>query len=562
MDCLARAQAKLLAECAPLGSERVPVCGALGRVLREDLRAQEDRPRHARAAMDGYALRCADLQKGEALELQAAVYAGALAQGELQAGQAVPVATGARIPAGADTLLRKEWAQRQGGRLQPLQVVERGRDIRARAEEWRRGDCLIPAGRIVDPCAIAVASANQARSLLVDALPAVRVLSSGDEIRGEGGDALPDSNGPFLKAFCQARGVKVQEGEVLPDDPELLRRALAQALSGVDLLITTGGMSVGERDGMVKSAVALGGRMIFQGVALRPGRPIGAAKVDGTLWLMLPGSPGAVLAGAQLFLAPLLEAMGVAGSPPRGPRQAQLLAPIGKGSSTFARWRPVKCSQGGSSARLTVLDSLNPHHLLTPLRSDGFALVDAAGGPMVQYYGRQPELAEPPCVAITGPSGSGKTTLIRKLIAHLAPDKRICVIKHSHHRIPAEAPHKDTARFLQAGAHCVFFVSETDFVVRSQAEPWDRLRMSRWASALEPRPDLVIIEGFSSFAGPRLEVLGPEDPRQAPDIRAFAGPQGICACVLRGREIAALEIPCFDSEAVAQIAQWMLAPRS
>lgn len=562
MDSLAQAQAKLLAQCVPLPSERVELSLALGRVLREDLRAQKDRPQHARAAMDGYALRVEDLNRGGRLELQAAIFAGLVPQEELQPGRAVPVSTGARIPRGADTVLRKEWAQLEGKGLRPLREASLGRDIRAPGEEWRRGDCLIPAGTIVDPSAIAVASANESSSLLVGALPKVRVLSSGDEIRGDHDDALPDSNGPFLRAFCQARGLSVQGGEVLPDEPQALQTALAKAFADVDLLITSGGMSVGERDGMVKSAKAMGGSMIFQGVLLRPGRPIGAAKVGKTLWLMLPGSPGAVLAGAELLLAPLLEAMGAAAGASHAPHRAMLSAPQQGVESSFARWRPVALTKAVAPAQIEELESLSPHHLLTPLRCDGFALLEGKGASMVQYYGRQPQLATVPCMAITGPSGSGKTTLIRKILAHLAPKKRICVIKHSHHPVPAEAPHKDTARFLQEGAHCVFFVSDSDFVVRSQAEPWDRLRMSRWASALEPRPDLVIIEGFSSFAGPRLEVLGPQDPRQAADIEAQLGPQAICACVLRGREIAELDVPCFDSEAIEEIAQWMLASRA
>lgn len=556
-----QARAKLLAACPEPVSESISPSCAVGRILREDLVATVDRPSVARAAMDGYAVRHGDLCVGAALPCTQSAYAGQRHVGALQPGQAMHVSTGAALPSGADTVLRKEYGVFAQGGLEVKTLPGFGQDIRPRGEEWSQGERLLLAGLTLTPAMIAVAAANRVQKLRVQRRPKVRILSSGDEIASDDADAVPDSNGPLLAAFCQSRGISAQMGEVLADDPERLHAGLKAALEGVDLLITSGGMSVGDRDAMVQCAQALGANILFHRVDLRPGRPIGAAKLGQTLWLMLPGSPGAVMAGAELFLGPLLAAMGAPALPSSVVQPVKSLTP----APSYHRLRWSQVHVGPLGWEIDCPSDLNVHHLMSPVRSDGFVVTRPGQEGWVEYVGSAPSgrVSWPSCVAITGPSGSGKTTLIRRVLEHLSPTHRVVVIKHSHHKVPPEAPHKDTARFRQAGAASVLFVSGSEFVLRSSGEDWTRPQLEAWVSRLDPRPDLILVEGFSSFKGPRVELLGPNDERSDQEILARAGDKTLLACVLRGRKAPQLEIPIFDSESIEAFAAWLLkAPAS
>lgn len=556
MISLQDARAKLLAACPEPLIESIPLAQAVGRILREDLVAAEDRPCLDRAAMDGYAVRHADLAPGKTLACARTAYAGHAQTQAIASEEAVRVSTGAALPPGTDTVLRKEYGSLAEDVLTVQKVPVIGQDIRPRGEEWKQGEALLSSGSILTPPMIAVAAANRCTTLCVQKKPAVRILSSGDEIASQARDSVPDSNGPLLAAFCQTKGVQAQLGDVLLDCPLALQAKLKVALQGVDLLITSGGMSVGDKDGMVPAAKALGATILFHRVDLRPGRPIGAARLGQTLWLMLPGSPGAVTAGAELFLGPLLAAMGAPGFQTSVQHPARSLSDAP--DHVRLRWSHIKAGPLGWEVQSPA--ALNPHHLMSPIRSDGFVVSDPSQNVWLGYVGQAPKepWSWPACVAITGPSGSGKTTLIRRLLEHLSPKHRVVVIKHSHHKVPPEAPHKDTARFRQAGAACVFFVSGNEFVLRSSGEDWTRPQLQAWVSRLDPRPDLILIEGFSSFKGPRLEVLGPEDPRSEAELLARAGDHNLLACVVRGRAAPRLEIPVFDSESVEAVANWLL----
>lgn len=518
--------------------------------------------------MDGYAVRIEDLRLGGTLEHAGACYAGHLQEGALEPGTALAISTGAAVPRGANTILRKEYAQLVGKKIKVLRMPKRGQDIRPQGEEWQAGECLLHRGKMLTPAMIAVAAALGKAQLEVQALPRLRICSSGDEIAGEGQDQVPDSNGPFLQAVARVHGVVAREGDVLSDQPDLLLEQLRQALQGVDLLVTSGAMSVGDKDGMLHCAQVLGAELLFHGVDIRPGRPIGAARLGQTLWLMLPGSPGAVMMGAELFLKPLLEKMGAV--QPVAPQRAEVrLAPSHAENASGAelpkptgpvrmRWGTIEA--GPEDWTLLPSPELSPHHLRTPLQADGYALCPGSEKTGVNYTGKAPApfSAWPVCVGITGPSGSGKTTLIRRLLDHLSPEHRVVVIKHSHHPVPPEPGHKDTARFLQAGAESVLFVSGSEFVLRSQGPDWSRPVLQRWVARMEPCPELVIIEGFSSYPGPRVEVLGPEDTRGVQELEQEPRYQQLLACVVRGRAAPVLSVPVFDSEAISEIAQWLL----
>lgn len=544
---------RLLSACPEPCSEILPLGEAVGRILREDLVAQVNRPAQDRAAMDGYALRRSDLERSRDFRCVRRAYAGDLLTEPIAPMEAVVVSTGSSMPPGCDTVVRKEFVTPGQDAMFVHTLPEPGQDIRRKCEEWQKGETLAAAGLPVCPALIAVAAANGRTSLAVQRRPEVVVLSTGNEVAGGAADFVPDSNGPFLQAFCCARGVKARLAEPLADDPNKLAQGILSALDKADLLITSGGMSVGDRDHMRRCVASLGGELLFQGVKVRPGRPLSAARVKQRLWLMLPGSPGAVAMGAELFLAPLLFAMGAVQAPSPVQRPARGSESLGH----FARLHWVKAPPGGSWD-IQNSTPLNPHHLLSPLRSDGYILQKPQRETSARDVGAHPRMVPrgPNAIAITGPSGSGKTTLIRRLLATLGNTHRVVVLKHSHHPVPPEPPHKDTARFLAAGAQAVLFVSGSDLVLRSSEPPFERSALSRWVAQLEPAAQLIIIEGFSAFPGPRIEVLGPQDPRQP---QALVADSDLLACVLRGREIPKhVSMPIFDSEDISGVARFLL----
>ena len=311
MISVEEALARLLEPLAALPPEQISLVDGLGRVLAEDVAARRTQPPFAVSAMDGYAVRSEDLVAIPVeLRIVAEVPAGAGFGGHVGAGEAARIFTGAPLPAGTDTIVIQEDTQRNGDRVRVLEGAPRGRYVRREGLDFSEGEVLPRTGRRLTARDIGLLAAMNRPWLLVHRQPRIGILSTGDEIVMPGDPIGPhqivSSNSLALAAFVTAcGGIPVSVGNA-PDDPEALRR-IAAATQGVDLLVTTGGASVGEHD-LVRDALAADGlELDFWQIAMRPGKPLMVGRYRGATMVGLPGNPVSTLVCALLFLRPALD---------------------------------------------------------------------------------------------------------------------------------------------------------------------------------------------------------------------------------------------------------------
>jgi molybdopterin molybdotransferase len=305
------AQGRLLAPLDQLPAEQISLADGLGRILAEDLAARRTQPPFAVSAMDGYAVRATDLSAVPAiLRIVAEVPAGAGFGGRVGPGEAVRIFTGAPLPEDTDTIVIQENTERLGERVRVLEAAPRGRYVRREGLDFAAGEVLLRAGRRLTARDIGLLAAMNRPWLFVHRRPRVAILSTGDEIvmPGEpiGPHQIVSSNSLALAAFVAAcGGTPVVLGNA-PDDATALRR-IAAATGGVDLLVTTGGASVGDHD-LVRDALSTDGLALdFWQIAMRPGKPLMVGRYRGTPMLGLPGNPVSTLVCALLFLKPALD---------------------------------------------------------------------------------------------------------------------------------------------------------------------------------------------------------------------------------------------------------------
>jgi molybdopterin molybdotransferase len=309
-----------LEDVAPLPAERVPLAAALGRALARDLVSEVDLPAFDASTMDGYALRAADARRaGARLPVAFEVFAGQPAPGPLPLGSCCRIFTGAPLPPGADAVEQQEEV-RQAGRVAVFaRAAVRGRFVRRRGSDVGRGTVAAAAGSQVDAGTIALAAGLGRKELPVHRRPRVAILPTGDEIVPVGTTPAPgqivETNGHALSAAAREAGAEPVLLPTAPDEPRALRRALAAA-RGVDALVTTGGVSVGERDLVRAALAAAGARLDFWRVAMRPGKPFTFGRWGRTAVFGLPGNPTSALVTFELFARPALRAL--AGLPGTG----------------------------------------------------------------------------------------------------------------------------------------------------------------------------------------------------------------------------------------------------
>ena len=294
------ALAEMRAHALRMPAEPVPLASLVGRVLAEDVRARGDHPAFTNSAMDGFAVRAADAAQGAFLRVVGESRAGTPFTGTVGAGEATRISTGAQMPDGADAVLRKEDAQEAGDDARVTAAPAAGAHVRRRGEDVRRGQVLIPAGRVIGAHEVAVvAAAGHARAACARR-PRVAVLGSGDEVVAPGGDLAPgqvfDANRPGIRAQAEAAGAEVIAAPLVPDDRERTVAAVRELLGRPDgrapeLLVTIGGVSVGRHDHLRPALEAAGVREILFGVQIRPGHPLWLGRRGEQLVLGLPGNP-------------------------------------------------------------------------------------------------------------------------------------------------------------------------------------------------------------------------------------------------------------------------------
>ena len=324
MISVEEARAKILAFLQPTPAEIVALAEAWHRVTAAPVIARLTQPPADVSAMDGYALRAADGGIGATLRVIGAAPAGHPFAGSVGPGQAVRLFTGSVVPQGADGILRQEDATRDGDSLRVNEAVTEGRHIRRAGQDFSRGDAVLPAGRRITARDVGLAAAANHPWLSVHRRPRVGVLATGDEIAMPGESIPPggivSSNSHALAALVRAAGA---EPTVLPvaQDTHAAVAAVADAVGGLDMLVTTGGASVGDHDLVIAGLQSRGLELDFWQIAMRPGKPLlfgrfGADRSHLPV-LGLPGNPVSAMVCAILFLLPALARLsGLPAAPP------------------------------------------------------------------------------------------------------------------------------------------------------------------------------------------------------------------------------------------------------
>lgn len=302
--------------------EAVPLHQALGRILAEDVVSPVDIPPAPNSAVDGYAVYHADLnpEAETRLPVIGRITAGQPELPEARRGTAVRIFTGARMPPGPDTVMMQEDCTEDGDHVVIKPGIKKGANARKAGEDVARGDVVLHRGQKLRPQDVGQAAAVGRREVLVSQRLKVGLFSTGDELREPGADLEPgaiyDSNRYTIHALLTGLGCAVDDLGILPDDLETVRNALQAAEGKHDLLVTSGGVSVGEED-HVKTAVEALGKLHLWRLAIKPGRPIALGQVGRVPFVGLPGNPVAVVVTFLTVVRPLiLRLMGGNGAPP------------------------------------------------------------------------------------------------------------------------------------------------------------------------------------------------------------------------------------------------------
>jgi len=340
---IAQAQARLLALAEPLAPQSVPLLEAAGRYLAAPLCARRDQPWADLSAMDGYAIRAADMPGP--WQLAGEVAAGALPPTRrLAPGTAMRIFTGAPMPPGADSVVLQEDVAAQNGliRLTGDGPGAPGRHVRLRASDFACGDDLLSPGLRLTPPRLALAALAGHADLAVRQRPRVALLSTGDELVPPGTPCppgkLPASNDIMLRAMLESAGADVIANRIVPDDQPRLVAAL-RACEEADIIVSTGGASVGDHDLVRPALEAAGGSIDFWRIAMRPGKPLIVGRLGRAIFIGLPGNPVSAMVTGALFLIPLARHLAGDADPLPRPRSARLGAamPATGGRTTFIR---------------------------------------------------------------------------------------------------------------------------------------------------------------------------------------------------------------------------------
>ena len=361
----------LIGAIEPLGSEIVPLNEAGGRTLAADLTARGQAPRAAVSTMDGYAVIDAATAPGEWLEIVGESRAGAAWRSVLEPGQAARIFTGAGVPEGATRVIIQEHAERDGMRVRFTPGFGPATYIRAAGSDFKAGAVLLSAGARLTPRALVAAAAADRAELSVARRPRVAILATGDELAVPGEahsrpDEIPETIGPAVAALARNAGAEVVARAICPDDPERLSALGGDMLAAADLVVVTGGASVGERDFAKMSFAAHGLELAFEKVAIKPGKPVWFGRCGETLVLGLPGNPTSAMVTAALFLRPLLARMQGSDAAPEWrnlPLAAPLPATDDRETFVRARWDaaglvPLGNQDSGAQSPLAEADWL------------------------------------------------------------------------------------------------------------------------------------------------------------------------------------------------------------
>jgi molybdopterin molybdotransferase len=380
---VAEAQRLVLERTHRLDAERVPVERAAGRVLAEPASAVTDLPPFPSSAMDGFAVRADEVQPGARLPVVARIAAGAPADRDLAPGEAMAISTGGAVPEGADTVIPLELVEDSGDAIEIREVVAQGGNVRERGSDVRAGDLVLAPGLRLGPAQVGALAAAGIHEVQCAKRPRVGILVTGSELRNPGEELAPgeiyESNGVLLATALQLAGAVPAQLGVVGDDAGELERAMERALLGFDMLITSGGASVGPHDLVREIQAGLRVEEVFWGVAVKPGKPVAFGMRRDHLVFNLPGNPVSVLVTFELFVRPAVNAMLGLPDPEPDFRRGLLAAPVRRNAEReqFVR---ARSRREGDEVLLEPIEGQESHMIARAGRADALIEVQAGEG--------------------------------------------------------------------------------------------------------------------------------------------------------------------------------------
>jgi molybdopterin molybdotransferase len=377
---LPEAISRVLERVRPLEAEAVPVREAVGRVLGADATAGVDLPPFPSSAMDGFAVRAVDTPGR--LRVVARIAAGRPAEGALGPGEAMGIATGGVVPAGADAVVPIEYVVEHDNDVEIPEAVGEGVNVRPRGGDIAAGDVVVPAGARLGAAQLGAVAAAGLAEVACARRPRVVVLTTGTELRRPGEPLGPgevyEANGLLLSAALAAAGASVEELASVEDDDQAHRDAIAQGLEA-DLLVTSGGVSVGPHDLVRRIEAELGVEEVFWRVAVKPGKPVSFGVRGRTLVFGLPGNPVSALVGCQLFVCPAVLALQGASDPGPAFELGRLAGPVRRNPERDELMRArLRTADGG--VELEPIRGQESHMIARAATANALVLVERGDG--------------------------------------------------------------------------------------------------------------------------------------------------------------------------------------
>ncbi|MCK5586388.1 molybdopterin molybdotransferase MoeA [Candidatus Bipolaricaulota bacterium] len=376
-------QERILAGIFAKETETTPILDAGGRVLAEDIIADMSVPPWDNSAMDGFAVQAADIEKAGPsspviLRVIGNLPAGTAPDRAVGSGEAIRIMTGAPVPPGADTVVRFEDTRSDGDSVEILEAIPMGKNVRRAGEDVQQGELVLRAGMLLRPQEIGMLAVAGRQSVAVIQRPTVALLATGDEVV-DAGEPVPPGKIRNINSYTNAAQVRRHGGipmmlGIVPDDAERIRSTIRRAIAdGADILVTSGGVSVGDYD-FVKQILAEEGEVEFWWINMKPGKPMAFGRIGGIPFFGLPGNPVSAMISFELFVRPAIGKM--QGREPRPTRsvRARLLDPIPR-KDNRRHYLRVRLTAAGDGWEATLTGSQGSGILSSLVEADGLAVI-------------------------------------------------------------------------------------------------------------------------------------------------------------------------------------------